>query len=109
MQKGRTDSGAQDDDAAVAQIESGYDRKKPRQFPAGGFPWRAVRRSGSEVALNADVQADSILVLVFVQSGGLRSRRSLEGRAGELLVEVEPDDFRRERQVLDRGPPVDQT
>ena len=62
---------------------------------------------GSEVALNADVQGDRILVLEVVLRDRLGSRRCESRRPGELLVEVEVEDFRRERQVRDRSPAGD--
>src|ERR1700675_3606890 len=78
-----------------------------------------VRRSGSEVALNANVQADRALILELVDRDRLRStgadarghtgRRNNTGGSGELLVEEEAQDFGRERQVLDRGPTGDHT
>src|SRR6267154_1518879 len=65
----------------------------------------------SEVTLNADTEREGILVLVLVASAlgrtGLRSCRSKSGSAGELLVEVEPNELSRERQVLDRSPAGD--
>src|ERR1700751_4422353 len=71
----------------------------------------SVRRPPSEVALNADVQIDRVLVLELVSRDRLRSRRrdarDGTGNTRELLVEVEPADFSRERQVLDRGPAGD--
>jgi Aldo/keto reductase family len=63
-------------------------------------------RTAEEVAdnMNADAQGDGILVLVLVKRGRLRSRRGQKSRTRELLVEMEPHDFRREREVLDGGP-----
>src|SRR5882757_4804671 len=65
----------------------------------------------SEVTLNADVKRDGVLILVLVASAlgrtGLRSCGSQSGSAGELLVEVPPENFGRERQVLDRSPAGD--
>src|SRR5882757_239665 len=62
----------------------------------------------SEVTLSADVEREHVLVLVLVASAlgrtGLRSCGSQSGSAGELLVEVPPQNFGRERQVLDRSP-----
>ena len=88
-----------------------YDEKKtPGSFLPGAFLIMiSVGRLGSEVALNADVQADSVLVLVLVDRGRLRSSRGQKGRADELLVKMEPHHFRRERQVLDGSPAGDQT
>src|ERR1700709_2505234 len=66
----------------------------------------------SEVTLSADVERDGVLVTELIASAlsrtGLRSCRSKGSRTGELLVEVEPEDFGRERQVLDRSPAGDQ-
>src|SRR3981189_1645738 len=83
--------------------------EKPPAVSCRGFSWRRIRRSGSEVALNANVQADSGLVLELVDSNRLRSRRGEGSRTRELLVEEEAQDFGRERQVLDRSPTGDQT
>src|SRR4051812_46022121 len=67
----------------------------------------------SEVTLSADVEREHVLVGELVASAlsrtGLRSCRSEGSRTGELLVEVEPHDFSRERQVLDGSPAGDQT
>src|SRR5258708_9786980 len=67
----------------------------------------------SEVTLNAATKREGSLVLVLVASAlgrtGLRSCRSKSGGAGELLVEVEPNELSRERQVLDRSPAGDCT
>src|SRR5205085_6561868 len=89
-----------------------------RKIPGSCLPGilQSVRRSGSEVALNADVERDGVLVLELVDRARLRSarttgnRRSRSGQARAVahpLVEVEPLDFRRERQVLDGGPTGD--
>jgi len=83
-----------------------FKRQNPQQLPAGGSVISAKFRS--EVALNADVQGDRILVLEVVARGRLGSRRRQDSRTRELLVEVEVQDFRRERQVLDRGPAGDE-
>src|SRR5207244_601965 len=92
-----------------------------RKTPGSCLPGvhQSVRRSGSEVALNADVERDGVLVLELVDGGRLRStgadtrnnttRTHTRGGARILLVEVEPLDFRRERQVLDGGPTSDHT
>src|SRR6185369_17258944 len=82
--------------------------ESPRQFPAGGFPG-VSSLSGSEVALNANVQEDSALVLVLVPCGRLGSRPGQNGRTRELLVEEERTDFTQGRQVLDGSPTRDQT
>src|SRR5215207_4699055 len=71
----------------------------PRQLPPG-----VLRCSGSEVALGSELNQDRVLILELVERGRLRSARCEHRRAGHLLVEVEPLDFARERQVLDRGP-----
>src|ERR1700720_942348 len=64
----------------------------------------------SEVTLNANVEAYHILVRETVLRHGLRSRRSRQNsRTSELLVDVEPHGFGRERQVLDRSPTGDHT
>src|SRR6266403_4785927 len=75
---------------------------------------RGPTQQRSEVALNADVQADGVLVLELVGAGsgragavGLRLDAGHSGNTRELLVEVEPHDFSRERQVLDRSPAGD--
>src|SRR5712664_2994928 len=86
---------------------AGRTKKNPRQFPAGGFAWRLVRRSGSEVTLSANVEGHGVLVLILVEGRRLGSHWSQSGGAGELLVEVEPHHFGRERQVLDRSPAGD--
>ena len=83
--------------------------KSPRQFPAGGFAG-VSSLSGSEVALNANVQEDRALVLELVHGYRLRSCDSRTDRADsarELLVEEERTDFTRERQVLDGSPTGD--
>src|SRR5258708_7352879 len=76
---------------------------------------RGPTQQRSEVALNADVQADGVLVLELVGAGsgragavGLRLDAGHSGNTRELLVEVEPHDFSRERQVLDRSPAGDE-
>src|SRR6185295_10263410 len=79
-----------------------------RQFPAGGS-LESVRRSGSEVALSANVQEDGALVLELIQSRRLRSGSSEVRAARHLLVEEERADFSRERQVLDGSPAGDHT
>src|ERR1700744_1956305 len=82
-------------------------KKKPRQLPAGVLLRVLVRYRGSEVALNANVERNRVLVLVAVERGRLTGRRG-EGRTtGEALVQMGPDGFRREGQVLDGGPPGD--
>src|ERR1700710_2766283 len=62
----------------------------------------------SEVTLNADTSREGVLILVLVASAlsrtGLRSCRSDSSGTGELLVEVEPHELSRERQVLDGSP-----
>src|ERR1700741_2748024 len=77
-------------------------RKTPGSCLPGAV--QRVSRSGSEVTLSADVERNGVLVLELV--GGVRLRRHVGERrsAGELLVEPEVHDFRRERQVLDRSP-----
>src|SRR5882757_9678470 len=76
----------------------------------------SVGKSGSEVALDADVDGDGVLVLEFVGAGsgragavGLRLDAGHAGGARELLVEAEVHDFSRERQVLDRSPAGNRT
>src|SRR5712664_448093 len=88
---------------------AGRTKKKPRQFPAGGFAWRLVRRSGSEVTLSANVEGHGVLVLVLVDGRRLGSRRGQDSRTSELLVEGGPQDFGRERQVLDGSPAGNKT
>src|SRR5215212_8158493 len=71
----------------------------PRQLPPG------VRRcSGSEITLGAELKQDRVLVLELIERRRLRSARCEHRRTRHLLVEMEPLDFARERQVLDRGP-----
>src|SRR5436190_18587138 len=52
---------------------------KPR-----GFSYRVVRRSGSEVALNANSEGDGVLVLELVDRRRLGSRRTQGSRARHL-------------------------
>src|SRR3954452_9493524 len=63
----------------------------------------------SEVTLSADVKRDHVLVGILVASAlrstGLGSCGGQSCSAFELLVEVGPEDFSRERKVLDGGPP----
>ena len=74
---------------------------------------RAIRllphRPGSlsEVALDADLEQDRVLILELVERVRLRSGRREHRAARHLLVEMEPLHFGRERQVLDRGPAGD--
>src|SRR5258705_7718759 len=85
-------------------------KRKPPAVSRRRFSWRSVvRRSGSEVALNADVQSHGVLVLDLVDRCRLRSRRRNERSTTKILVEVEPHYFGRERQVLDRSPAGDHT
>src|SRR5258708_14616207 len=49
-------------------------KEKPRQFPAG-VSQMVVRRSGSEVTLNAEVQRHTVLVLVIVAGDRLSLQR----------------------------------
>ena len=59
--------------------------------------------------LNANVQRNRVLVLELVGRERLRAGRSRlhVDSTRHLLVEVEPHDFGRERQVLDRSPAGD--
>src|SRR6476469_5016707 len=85
-------------------------KRKPPAVSRRRFTWRSVvRRSGSEVALNADVQSHRVLVLELVGGGRLRSRRRQNRSTSKVLVEVEEHYFGRERQVLDRSPAGDHT
>src|SRR5258705_6746307 len=85
-------------------------KRKPPAVSRGRFSWRSVvRRSGSEVALNANVQSHRVLVLELVDLDRLRSRRRQRRSTTEILVEVEQHYFGRERQVLDRSPAGDNT
>src|SRR5712671_2372421 len=86
-----------------------WHKEKPPAVPRRRFSWSVVRRSGSEVALNADVQSHSVLVLELVGGDRLRSRRRQHRSTSEVLVEVEPHYFGRERQVLDGSPAGDHT
>src|SRR5258705_5530041 len=84
--------------------------RKLRKTPAvscGGSLRACDGRSGSEVTLNANVERDGVLVLELVGGRRLGSRRRQHGSAGEVLIEVEPHHFGRERQVLDRCPAGD--
>src|SRR6266481_754170 len=63
-----------------------------------------VRSPRSEVTLRANLQQERILVLELVDGRGLGSRRAQGRDTREFLVEVEPLNFGRERQVLDWGP-----
>ena len=63
-----------------------------------------ICRQHLEVALYANLQQKRILILELVERGRLRSGRSEHRAARHLLVEVEPLDFGRERQVLDGCP-----
>src|SRR6266481_894030 len=86
-----------------------WHKEKPPAVPRRRFSWSVVRRSGSEIALNADVQSHSVLVLELVGGDRLRSRRRQHRSTSEVLVEVEPHYFGRERQVLDGSPAGDHT
>src|SRR6202011_2869153 len=88
---------------------AGRTKEKPPAVSCRGLSWRFVRRSGSEVALNAKLELYRVLVLELVDGRRLGSRRAESGNTGELLVEVEPHDFGRERQVLDGSPSGDHT
>src|SRR6266850_3999557 len=78
-------------------------KKNPGQFPAGG-PFESCQTVGSEVTLGANLQRYRVLVLELVDRRGFRSGGTKNRGTCKLLVEVEPLDFGRERQVLDRGP-----
>src|SRR3954453_8314776 len=83
-----------------------------RTVATRGNPHAAAASIGrelrSEVTLGAQLQQERVLILELVDGRGLRRGRA-EGRyACELLVEVEPLPFSRERQVLDRGPAGEQ-
>src|SRR5581483_6068298 len=59
---------------------------------------------------NANVERNGVLVLQLVSNATrLRSTRATSGEHGAAvpLVETHPQDFRRERQVLDGGPAGD--
>ena len=61
----------------------------------------------SEVTLGTKLKEDGVLILELVPRRRLGSRRAENGRALELLVKVEPLDFRRQGQALDRRPAGD--
>src|SRR6476620_4760616 len=84
--------------------------KPPAVFLPGVLLDRDLREEiGSEVALNADVQGDGVLVLELVGGARLGSRSRQYRSALELLVEAEVHDFSRERQILDGSPAGDDT
>jgi len=63
-----------------------------------------IRPSRSEVALGAKLQQNVSWSLKLIDGRRLGSRRAQSGNTRELLVEVEPLNFGRERQVLDGSP-----
>jgi hypothetical protein len=67
----------------------------------GDFPHRWRR---SEVTLGTELQQKRILVLELIESCRLGGCRCKHRTARHLLVEVEPLDFGRERQILDGSP-----
>src|SRR5438874_642749 len=78
--------------------------RNPPAVACRGVRSESVRRSASEVTLGANLQRNRILVLELIDRGGLWSGGPQHRGTGELLVEVEPHDFSRERQILDRSP-----
>src|SRR6476660_2235674 len=69
-------------------------KRKPPAVSRRRFSWRSVvRRSGSEVALHADVQSHRVLVLGLVGGDRLRSRRHQRRSTSGILGEVEEPDF----------------
>jgi hypothetical protein len=54
--------------------------------------------------LGANLQRDRVLILEFVERCRLRRGRRKGRAARHILIEVEPLDFARERQVFDRRP-----
>src|SRR5260370_36338504 len=79
-------------------------RKTPGSFLPGVSLETVVRRSGSEVALNANVDRQRALVVEGPGLGGLRTTRGEDRATHEVLVQHGVERFRRERQVLDGGP-----
>src|SRR6478752_6545887 len=61
----------------------------------------------SEVALNANVEGQRALVVKSVGLGWLRSTRAEDRTTEVVLAEHEVQQFRRQRQVLDRIPAGD--
>src|ERR1700694_3556423 len=82
--------------------------KRPRQFPAGSS-LRVVRRSGSEVTLNANVERHGVLVLVGPSLDRLWRTGREGGEAREVLAQMGPHRFGREREVRNRSPSGDPT
>src|ERR1700744_4645827 len=89
---------------SIPRLGNAYTKKNPRQLPAGDSPGGLYQVVRSEVALNANVERNSVLALEGVGSDRLRGNRAERGRSLEAGVGVGPDGFRRERQVLDGGP-----
>ena len=85
-------------------------RKTPDAFGPEFSCRDLVRRSGSEVALSANVERDRVLVLELIESRSACGAAGVE-RSGtrEPLVETRAHHFTRERQVLDRRPAGDRT
>src|ERR1700710_831779 len=84
-------------------------KEKPPAVSCRGFFWKVVRRSGSEVALNADVERRRALIFEGVGLRRLRSTRAEYRGSREVLVKQEVHRFGRERQVLHWGPAGDYT
>ena len=63
-----------------------------------------ARFSASEVALDAHLADDRVLVLKLVQRRRLRSGWREHRAARHLLIQMKPVDLGRERQILDRSP-----
>src|SRR4030088_217473 len=79
-------------------------KEKPPGVSCRGVSWRLVRRSGSEVALNASVNRRRALVVERPRLQRLRRTGRERGEPGEVLVQHGVERFSRERQVLDGGP-----
>src|SRR4051794_40142322 len=90
-------------------VRRAFGKEKPRQFPAGGS-LRLSSDQGSEGALGADTEGNGVLVLELVGYTGRlgRADSNRSDYTGVLLVEVGPEDFAREGQVLHWSPASNQ-
>src|SRR5262249_3356801 len=95
---------------SASKVACGAQNETPRCFRNSAALCCSDSDACLEVTLHANLQQDGVLVLELVGCGWLRRARRERREAGvatdaaHLLVEVEPLDFRRERQVLDGGP-----
>src|ERR1700750_436578 len=93
-----------------AATRTAFDQEKPPAVSRRGSLRDLVRRRGSEVALNAKIERNRVLVLERVDVvGGLAVADRECAETAEALLQMHPDRLGRERQVLDRGPTGDHT